>query len=373
MPGVSGAGTKRLPARGQGQPAAGVDDGSPFGKGFYSDEFKTSLDFVSIARCVRIECPAGVDVSKLVIEARAEVGRRKGFRRAEWALARNRMMSIMGSAFAPLSNWVLDWRFPRYVMQRVVGLDRMRPLPKFQSGSFLAKGQRFLAEQGPVAEPIDRVAYFVDSYANFNDHDLGFAVLKVLRHNGIDVIIPDQRPAPLPAFVYGDLKTARKEMRYSLQSLSWAVKEGRKILCSEPSAALFLREELRLLDSSDDARRVSENTFELMSYLENLRGQGRLKPLPDPSAKEIPGGQEWKILMHSEYAYHAPCHLCAMRTQGSSVSLLGALAGVKLTDVRSGCCGLAGTFGMQRKNRELSAEIGRDMAKAIRAILRRWC
>jgi FAD/FMN-containing dehydrogenase/Fe-S oxidoreductase len=334
-------------------------------KDFTSDEFKTILGHCVNCKMCSIECPTGVDVSKLVIEARAEVGRRKGFRRAEWALARNRMMSIMGSAFAPLSNWVLGRRFPRYVIQRLAGVDRMRPLPKFQQGSFLAKSRDYLASAAPVTEPIDRVAYFVDSYANFNDHELGFAVLKTLRHNGIDVIVPDQRPAPLPAFVYGDIKTARKEMQYSLRSLVWAVKEGRKILCSEPSAALFLREELRLLDSSDDARLVSENTYELMSYLENLRGQGRLKPIPDRLTVGAAGGQDWTALLHSEYAYHAPCHLCAMRAQGSSVSLLAELAGVKLTDVRSGCCGLAGTFGMQRKNRQLSAEIGKDMARAI--------
>ncbi len=334
-------------------------------KDFTSDEFKTILGHCVNCKMCTVECPAGVDISKLVIEARAEVGRRKGFRRAEWALARNRKMSVMGSVFAPLSNWVLGWRFPRYMMQRLVGVDRMRPLPRFQRGSFLAKSRDYLASVAPVTEPIDRVAYFVDSYANFNDHELGFAVIKILRHNGIDVIVPDQRPSPLPAFVYGDLKTARKEMQYSLRSFVWAVKEGRKIICSEPSAALFLREELRLLDSSDDARRVSENTYELMSYLEDFRRQGRLKPMPDRSAIGAAGEHDWTILLHSEYAYHAPCHLCAMRAQGSSVSLLAKLAGVKLTDVHAGCCGLAGTFGMQRKNRELSAEIGKDMARAI--------
>ncbi len=336
-------------------------------KDLASDAFKTVLGHCVNCKMCTIECPAGVDISKLVVEARAEVARRRGLRRAEWALARNRFMSVLGSVFAPVSNWVLDWRLPRYILQRLIGLDRMRTMPKFQRGSFLTKSKLYLQTAGPVADPIDRVAYFVDSYANFNDHDLGFAVVKLLRHNGIDVIVPDQRPAPLPAYVYGDLKTAGKEAAYSLRSLSWAVKEGRKIVCSEPSAALFFREELRLLDDSEDARKVGENTFELMSYLDNLRSQGRLKPLPNPFPARASGRQEWKILLHSEYAYHAPCHLCAMRAQGSSVSILDALAGIKLTDLRAGCCGLAGTFGMQRKNRELSAAIGKEMVQAIAA------
>lgn len=338
-------------------------------KDIASDDFKTILGYCVNCKMCTIECPAGVDISKLVIEARAEVGRRRGFRRAEKMLARNRLMSIMGSALAPFSNWILGWKLPRFFMQKCIGLDRLRPLPKFQRGSFLGKGRQYLGSAGPVTDPVDRVAYFVDSYANFNDHELGFAVLKTLRHNGIDVILPDQRPAPLPAFVYGDLRTARKETAYSLRTLSWAVKEGRKIICSEPSAALFLREELRLLDPSEEARLVSENTWEVMSYLEQLRTQGRLKPLPllpsenmDPSSRLLDPRQDLKM---TDYAYHAPCHVCAMRLQGSSVSVLGEVAGIRLTDLNSGCCGLSGTFGMQRKNRILSAEIGKEMAEAI--------
>ena len=60
-----------------------------------------------------------------------------------------------------------------------------------------------------------------------------------------------------------------------------------------------------------------------------------------------------------------PCHLCALGAEGVSIKLLNTLCGMSVTDINAGCCGLSGTFGMQAKNRELSAKIGSNMADAF--------
>ncbi|MBN1816280.1 MAG: anaerobic glycerol-3-phosphate dehydrogenase subunit C [Sedimentisphaerales bacterium] len=315
-----------------------------------------------IGHCVNckmcsVECPSGVDVSKLVIEARAQRAARKGNTRTEMILAHIRYMSMLSSLFSPISNAFLSLSPFKWVIEKMLGLDRFRSMPKFLRGSFIKKGRRYLTQQPPInSKPVDRVLYFVDSYANWNDHELGFAVLKVLGHNGIDVVLPDQRPAPLPAMVYGDLKTARADLAYSIKHLAPFVRQGYTIVCSEPSAALCLKEELRLLIDSEDARLVSSHTVELMDYLEGLRQEDRLKPVANRQESE------------SVYAYHAPCHVCALRIRGRSLTLLKELAGTAIVDIHSGCCGLAGTCGMQKKNRDMSAAIGKDMADKLKAM-----
>ncbi len=179
----------------------------------------------------------------------------------------------------------------------------------------------------------------MDTYANYNDHELGFAVLDVLRANNIEVILPKQLPAPLPAIVYGDVKRAKKDLAYSVRHLAKAVRDGYKIVCSEPSAALCLKDELRYFVSEPEAKLVSENTYELMNYLLSLLTQKKLKA-PTSLVKE-------------EFVYHLPCHLCAVGDETASIRLLQELCGVKVVDLKAGCCGLAGTFGMQKKNYEL--------------------
>jgi len=316
-----------------------------------SPEFRKFLDLCVNCKMCSVDCPAGVDVSKLMTAARAEYVRRKGLRRAEFVLGHNRYLSMLGSLFGPISNLVMGLGITKWLLEKAAGIDRRRTMPKFAWGSFLATGGKYLEALGPVAEPIDRVAYFVDTFANYNDHELGYAVLDVLRHNDIDVVLPKQRPAPLPAIVYGDVKTAGRDLSYSVKHLAKAVRDGRKIICSEPSAALCLQQELKHYVSGKDAALVSDNTFELMGYLLALKKQGRLSRC------------EKKI--SADYVYHTPCHLFAIDAYGASIELLRDVCGIEVRDLKAGCCGLAGTFGMQKKNYQLSEAISAGLKEAL--------
>jgi len=318
---------------------------------FDSPEFRQFLDLCINCKACSIECPSGVDVSKIIAAARAEYVRRKGLRLTERLLSHNRYLSMLASAFAPISNSVMRLPITRLLLEKTMGLDSRRAMPKFAFGSFYLAGRLYLETCKPSEMPIDKVAYFLDTYVNYNDHELGFAVIDVLRQNAIEVIIPRQRPAPLPAIVYGDVKTAKKDLSYSVKYLAAAVKEGYKIICSEPSAALCLKQELRHYVDSVDAKIISENTYELMEYLRGLLRQGKLnKP---------------KRTLLQEYVYHTPCHLFATGSYGASIELLQKLCNMPVADLNAGCCGLAGTFGMQKKNYELSERIAQSLKNTL--------
>jgi Fe-S oxidoreductase len=241
----------------------------------------------------------------------------------------------------------------KWLLEKAAGLDQRRPLPRLARGSFLSAGRKYLAACAPIATPTDKVAYFVDTYANYNDHELGFAVVNVLRHNGVDVIIPPQRPAPLPAMVYGNVRVARRDLSYNVRHLAEVVRQGYKIVCSEPSAALCLREELHRYVAGDDATLVAQNTFELINYLDGLRRQDKLKA-PKQSISD-------------EFVYHLPCHMCAVGDDTVSLWLLREHFKFNVTDLQAGCCGLSGTFGMQKKNYDLSWRISESLRHALQA------
>ncbi len=320
-------------------------------KDFESPEFRKFLDLCVNCKACLLQCPSGVDISELMIAARAQYVKRRGLRRAELFLSHNRCLSMFGSVFAPVSNFVMRLPIFKLLLEKFTGIDKRRGMPEFTHGSFLKAGRKYLAACEPIEKPIDKVAYFVDTYANYKDHELGFAVVDVLRTNGIEVILPKQLPAPLPAIVYGDVKTARKDLAYIAKHLAKAVREGYKIICSEPSAALYLKQELRHFVAGPDSELVSENTYELMNYLLGLLAQNKLKS-PTKSITE-------------EFVYHLPCHLCAVGDETASIRLLQELCGVKVVDLKAGCCGLAGTFGMQKKNYELSSQISASLKEAL--------
>ncbi|MHC4069872.1 MAG: anaerobic glycerol-3-phosphate dehydrogenase subunit C [Planctomycetota bacterium] len=320
-------------------------------KEFESREFREFLDLCVNCKACSLQCPSGVDISKMMTAARAEYVKRKGLRRTERLLSLNRYLSMMGSMFSSAANVVTGLGVFKWSLEKAVGVDRRRGMPKFGRGSFLSAGRKYLEECGPIERPVDRVAYFVDTYANYNDHELGFAVLKVLRHNDIEVILPRQRPAPLPSIVYGDVKHARRELSYSMKYLSEAVRDGYKIVCSEPSAALCLKQEARHYVSLGDVSSVPERAYEIVDYLLGLFEEGKLKR----PAKGL----------EKKYVYHCPCHVLATGGGSKSIRLLKELCGLEVTDLKAGCCGLAGTFGMQKKNYDLSSQISRRLREAL--------
>ena len=331
---------------------------------FDSPEFRKFLDLCVNCKACAVECPSGVDVSKIMAAARAEYARRNPGapgRLTERILGHNRYLNMMASALAPVSNLVMRLWITRWLLEKTIGLNRRRRLPKFAFGSFLSAGRKYLETCKPIETPIDKVAYFVDTYANYNDHELGFAVIDVLRCNNIEVILPKQRPAPLPAIVYGNVKTAKKDLSYSVKYLAQAAREGYKIICSEPSAALCLKQELQHYAEGEDASIVSANTYELMDYLLGLTRQGKLGK-PKEKERLLRFARNDKGI---EYVYHTPCHLFALGTYGASIEILQNLCNIKVTDLQAGCCGLAGTFGMQKKNYELSETIAQSLKEAL--------
>jgi Fe-S oxidoreductase len=150
---------------------------------------------------------------------------------------------------------------------------------------------------------------------------------------------------------YGDTKKARRDLKYNVKRLAEAVRQGCKIVCSEPSAVLCLSEELRLFVRGENAKLVSENTYELMNYLLDLHSQKKLK---SPARR-----------ITDEYIYHTPCHLQVVNDGTATIRLLKDLCGIKVTDLKAGCCGLSGTFGMQKKNYELSSKIAESLKSAL--------
>jgi anaerobic glycerol-3-phosphate dehydrogenase C subunit len=319
---------------------------------FESERFREILATCLNCKACLVDCPSGVDVSKMVMEVRARLVKKRGLSQAAKVLAANRYMSMLASVFAPVSNVFMNLAPVRWAMQRLTGIDSRRVMPEFGFSTFLKKANKYLARQPKLQNPVDKAVYFIDTFVNYNDHSLGFAVIKFLRHNNIEVIVPKQRPVPLPAVVYGDIKTSKRDFQYNVKYLSEAAKQGYKIICSEPSAALCLKEDLRFFVDSPDAKIVSENTFELFDYLNSLADAGKLKKTTARVAERL--------------VHHAPCHLIALGRKSASIEVLKQLAGIDVKELEAGCCGIAGTFGMQKKNYDLSMQIGKKLADKIK-------
>jgi FAD/FMN-containing dehydrogenase/Fe-S oxidoreductase len=317
-----------------------------------SQAFKEIADLCINCKSCSRQCPSLVNIPKLMLEARAEYVKHQGLTRPEFVLTRGELISRLGSAMAPLANMFLRMGWFRRMMELGLGLDHRRPFPKFEFRSNLSKLRKYLAQLPLLHNPSDKVAYFVDMYAAYNDHALGRAIVDVLRHNNIEVIIPEQRGMAMPAISYGDLGYAKKIITTTVRPLAMAARAGYKIICSEPTAALCFREEYLDVIDSEDVRLVAKNTFELTDYLAALAADNKF----NTDFKPVP----------MKLAYHIPCHYQALELKHNSMDLLQGIPELQIERLPVNCCGIAGTFGFQKKGFDLSLAAGKSMLEALK-------
>ena len=64
--------------------------------------------------------------------------------------------------------------------------------------------------------------------------------------------------------------------------------------------------------------------------------------------------------------YHNPCHLRALGVDHDIVELLELIPGLHVRQYSDRCCGLGGTFGLNKDNFDLSMEIGKSLFREIK-------
>ncbi|MEI8372403.1 MAG: anaerobic glycerol-3-phosphate dehydrogenase subunit C [Planctomycetota bacterium] len=317
-----------------------------------TDAFKEVADLCVHCHSCRLECPAGVDIPKLMMEAKTAYLRTNGLRFADWIMTHLDLLASIGHLVAPLTNWALGNRPMRWLIEKTLGIAQGRKLPRVTSRPFLRRAaRRRLTRQN--RRSTHRILYFVDTFANFHDPQLGEALVSVLKHNGIGVYVPaDQWSSGMASVASGALDHARKIAKHNIALLAESVRQGYYILATEPAAALCLTYEYLHLIDDEDSRLVAANTSEACSYLWKMHLTGKLQLDFKP--------------VHASVGYHTPCHLRALNVGTPGENLLGLIPGLRLHHIEQGCSGMAGTFGMLHRNYRSSLRAGWGLISKLR-------
>ncbi len=301
-----------------------------------------------------LECPANVDIPHLMIEARAAYVAENGLNRADWILARAHSFGALGCSIAPLANWVLSSRTGRWLVEKLLHVARRRRLPPFARRTFLRQAKPDLSRRELLTSDPRPVVYFVDHFANYHDPELGWAMVSILRHHGIPVYVPAGQTASGMAMISaGDLESARELAEQNLRELAELAREGLTILCTEPTAAVCLKQEYPLLVNHPDVQVVANQVVEIGAFLKQLHTEGRLKTDFQPLDLTI--------------GYHTPCHLKALQQGTPLADLLALVPGLKIEHLNGGCSGMAGAYGLTVENFKTSLQLAQPLFDAMKS------
>jgi len=146
----------------------------------------------------------------------------------------------------------------------------------------------------------------------------------------------------------GLLKQAAGVAAGNVEALHDLVSDDKPLVGIEPSALLCFRDEyLQILegDAREQAIRLASHVLTLDEFIAGEVESGNIAP---EAFTETPR----KIYLHGH------CHQKALSSVSSTVQMLSALPNTEITEIKCGCCGMAGAFGFEKDNYELSMQIG---------------
>ena len=317
-----------------------------------SDEMKQIADLCFNCKQCELECPSNVNVPHMMIEAKAGYVAANGLKNADWILSRAHSLAAFGSTAATVANWAISNPASRWFLEKSLGIARQRKLPFYARRTFLRSARR-LTKLPPAGDGPKPIVYFVADYANYHDPELAKAFVAILQHNGLRVHVPpDQVGSGMAMISAGDLASARKVAEINIRALGELAREQYTIVCTEPSAALALKQEYAMVLDHPDVAVVASRVVEAGDFLLRLHREGKLRTDFSP--------------LDFEAGYHTPCHLKALGAGRPLLELLSLIPELRVEPIEQGCSGMAGAFGLTAENFRTSMRIGWGLISRMR-------
>jgi Fe-S oxidoreductase len=245
------------------------------------------------------------------------------------------MWARLTSPIAWLAN--LGLRVPglAHLARWVAGVDQRRSLPRFATKRFSKEVPALeLAASGTRPQ----VLLWVDTFTEYFSTSGGRAVVGVLERAGYEVLtLPRSACCGLTWITTGQLDEARGLVRKAVDQLHPYVEAGVPIVGLEPSCLAVLRTDAVELIADPRAADVARGVFTLAELLAHTEGY---QP-PDLSGTAV--------------VVQPHCHHASVLGFEADIALLNRTgASVKRL---SGCCGLAGNFGVEKGHYEVSVAV----------------
>jgi Fe-S oxidoreductase len=269
---------------------------------------------------------------------------------------RNRMFGAIerinraGSRLAPLSNRLANTSANRWLMEMLAGIDRRRPLPAFATESFESWFRKHKPETDGARGD---VVLFHDTFNNFNTPAVAVAAARFLEHHHYRVVLVDKKCCGRPMISKGMLAQAKENAAWNVERLMPFAEKQIPIVGLEPSCLLTLRDEYPEFLRTGTARKVAESSLLFEEFVARELAERRLDLARTGSGR--------KLLLHGH------CHQKALVGMAPTVNILAA-AGFAVSEIDSGCCGMAGSFGFEKEHYDISVKIAdRRLVPAVKS------
>ena len=298
------------------------------------------------------ECPSNVDMAKIKSEFLYGYNKKNGTPITSRFIGNIHSISAMTIPLAPIFNFVTGTAAFRFINEKLFGFDRRRKLPPLVTQTFESW---FKKRATNTTGTRGNIVLFHDTFMNFNHPESGIGATRILEALGFNVQLADRKCCGRPMISKGLLDKAASNARHNVDVLYKHVQAGAKIVGCESSCIMTLKDEYPdLIPGNERAKSVADATV----MLEELIGE----TLND-------GNQQidWNDkVVESTLQVH--CHEQALMGTEAALKAMNIPPNYSTKLLEAGCCGMAGSFGFEKKHYDVSMKMGEDrLFPALRA------
>lgn len=314
---------------------------------FTSPRMHEVMDLCISCKGCKTECPSQVDMAKMKAEFLYHYQKQHGTSMRSYLLGHIGLINRWTSPFARLFNPLIQTeRFKQFL--NYLGIASERSLPPLATSRF-SKWLKYYSQ--PKSKK--QIVLFNDTFNEFNEPQIGQAAIKILNALDYEVIVPRWTCCGRPLISKGLLKQAKQQAKKVIQTL-YSLRLP--IIGLEPSCILTIKDDYLSLLPEFPIYQIQELTSRCFTLDEFLAS------LVDEGAFILPFGEQ-----NQEVKVHGHCHQKALVGMAPTLKVLNAISGLKGSEIRSGCCGMAGSFGYEKEHYDVSMKIGElNLFPAIR-------
>ena len=299
------------------------------------------MDLCLSCKSCKSECPSNVDLSRLKGEFLQKYRDAHGIPLRERIIANTPDLArLCAGPLAPAVNLLQKtWLFKKAMW--VAGFDMRRNQPEYASVPL----PKWFRKRPQINQHNREVVLFDDTYMRYHQTHVGISAVELLESCGYRVILADAGCCQRPRISHGFLRDAKAAGEKTLRNLDTFIQQGLTIVVCEPGCCSALTDDLpELIDDEQLGNRIRENVMMIDEFLMHEISSGSLRC-------EFTSTHE-KILIHGH------CHQRSLYGITAMKNLLERVPDTSVTEIDSGCCGMAGSFGYEREHYDLSMQIG---------------
>ncbi|WP_434614160.1 FAD-binding and (Fe-S)-binding domain-containing protein [Arthrobacter sp. A5] len=331
---------ERHSTRGRSRLLSEMMNGSLQEEGWRSTEVKDALDLCLSCKACHSECPVSVDMATYKAEFLYQHYKGRIRQASHYSMGWLPLWLRLASPIAPLVNLAMGIPGVAKLARTLGGIDQQRAIPKLYRRTGRSALRRTPAPDTATPEMAtpdmagaQPVIVWLDSFTDSFSPGITGQAVALLRAAGYQTLPPPRGLCCGLTWVStGQLDAAKTIMRRTVAALD----DGSEtpIIVLEPSCGAALRTDVVELLNTDAAKRVSAR---VKSLAEALSGRGL----------------DFDHSMPTKALAQFHCHQRSTFGTEADTELLIS-AGLDVTSVTDGCCGLAGNFGFEKGHYDVS-------------------